>query len=43
MTDLSSVFIKCPGFTKVRLFCLNILDRDTVLWIENREKLGTAE
>lgn len=41
MTDLSSVFIKCPEFTKVRPFCPHSLDPDAELWIvdENREKL----
>lgn len=45
MTDLSSVFIKCPEFTKVRRFCLHSLDGDVELWIvdENRENFGTAE
>lgn len=45
MTDLSSLFIKCPGLTKVRPFCPLSLDSDTELWIvkENREKLGRAE
>lgn len=39
MTDLSSVFIKCPGFTKVRPLCLYSLDGDAELWTvdENRE------
>lgn len=44
MTDLSSVFIKCPEFTKVRPLCLHGLNRDAELWIvnENRENLWNS-
>lgn len=44
MTDLSSVFIKCPEFTKVRPFCLHGLNRDAELRIvdENRGNLWNS-
>lgn len=45
MTDLSSVFIRCLEFTKVRLFFLRAAGRDAKLWVlcKNSENSGTAK